>query len=281
MNNKFFLLYIALILFTSHVSSALVLNDHNSVYFGIQYKPARNHLSNLLIKENTKASDPIKTIEVLALQHDKTDDPLTAIQTIDNFNIKYDPHYENNRLGFSAIFGYYYNKNFRIESEIFHEVFHLKNEGYKRVGFEKYFALKFKQPTTQQYTHVTLINNGISTTSALINACHDVLTRAHNIITYSCLGFGIDIVDFLSKYTTKFSYQAKLGASYTISHRTSVFTEVYYHGLFGKKFEQLPLNYTQQEPPTITLPQPHSLTTASAILSIAYYGGSVGIKFIL
>ncbi|CEI84723.1 Surface antigen msp4 [Ehrlichia minasensis] len=279
MNNKFFLLYIALILFTSHVSSALVLNDHNSVYFGIQYKPARNHLSNLLIKDNTKKDEPIKTIEVLALKHDATDNLLNSTQTISNFTIKYDPHYENNRLGFSAIFGYYYNKNFRIESEISHEVFHLKNEGYKRVGFEKYFALKFKQqPSLQQYTHVTLINNGISTTSALINACHDVLTRAHNIITYSCLGFGIDIVDFLSKYTTKFSYQAKLGASYTISYRTSVFTEIFYHGLFGKKFEQLPLNYTQQDP---TPHQPHLLTTASAILSIAYYGGSVGIKFIL
>ncbi|AAZ68927.1 P44/Msp2 family outer membrane protein [Ehrlichia canis] len=275
MNNKLSLLYIALILFTSHVSSALVLNDHNLVYFGIQYKPARHHLSNLLIKESK--SD---VVEVLALKYDAIGSPLDSTKEVNNFTIKYNPHYDNNRLGFSVIFGYYYNKNFRIESEISHEIFQLKNEGHKRVGFEKYFALKFAPPSsTQGYRHVTLINNGISTTSALINACYDVLIPAHNIITYSCLGFGIDIVDFLSKYTTKFSHQGKLGASYPISHRMSVFTEVYYHGLFGKKFEQLPLNYNANTSP----PQqpPHVHTTASAILSIGYYGGSVGIKFIL
>ena len=275
MNNKFFLLYIALILLTSHVSSALGLNDHNSVYFGIQYKPARHHLSNLLIKESK-----LDTVEVLALKYDAVSSPLDSTKEISNFTIKYNPHYENNRLGLAVIFGYHYNKNFRIESEISHEIFQLKNEGHKRVGFEKYFALKFAQSTPQQgYTHVTLINNGIATTSALINACYDVLIPAHNIITYSCLGFGIDIVDFLSKYTTKFSHQGKLGASYPISHRMSVFTEVYYHGLFGKKFEQLPLNYNAIATPP---PQsPHVLATASAILSIGYYGGSVGIKFIL
>lgn len=126
MNNKLSLLYIALILFTSHVSSALVLNDHNLVYFGIQYKPARHHLSNLLIKESK--SD---VVEVLALKYDAIGSPLDSTKEVSNFTIKYNPHYDNNRLGFSVIFGYYYNKNFRIESEISHEIFQLKMKDIK------------------------------------------------------------------------------------------------------------------------------------------------------
>nr|AAF73408.1 P28-1 [Ehrlichia chaffeensis] len=270
-----------LILFTPHISLASVLNDHNSMYVGIQYKPARQHLSKLLIKESAA-----NTVEVFGLKKDLLNDLLTGIKDNTNFNIKYNPYYENNRLGFSGIFGYYYNKNFRIESELSYETFHIKNNGYKRIDCEKHFALAKEisggsnNPANNKY--VTLINNGISLTSALINVCYDVDGLKHNIITYSCLGFGVDTIDFLSKYTTKFSYQGKLGASYTVSPQVSVFIEGYYHGLFGKKFEKIPVNYPCDYPsPTPPNSKPHVHTTALAMLSIGYYGGSIGIKFIL
>ncbi|WP_044148318.1 P44/Msp2 family outer membrane protein [Ehrlichia chaffeensis] len=281
MSNRKFILWVMLILFTPHISLASVLSDHNSMYVGIQYKPARQHLSKLLIKESAA-----NTVEVFGLKKDLSSDPLNSIRSHANFSIKYNPHYENNRLGFSGIFGYYYNKNFRIESELSYEIFHIKNNGYKRVDCEKHFALAQQIDTNNFYPaenkYVTLINNGIALTSALINICYDIDSSKHNIITYSCLGFGADTIDFLSKYTTKFSYQGKLGASYTVSPQVSVFIEGYYHGLFGKKFEKIPVNYPCDYP-SLTLPdsKPHVHTTALAMLSIGYYGGSIGIKFIL
>ncbi|AHX05156.1 surface antigen family protein [Ehrlichia chaffeensis str. Liberty] len=280
-SNRKFVLWFMLILFTPHISLASVLSDHNSMYVGIQYKPARQHLSKLLIKESAA-----NTVEVFGLKKDLSSDLLTSIRSNTNFSIKYNPHYEDNRLGFSGIFGYYHNKNFRIESEISYETFHIKNKGYQRVDCEKHFALAqqldISNPNPAEHKYVTLINNGISLTSALINVCYDVDGLKHNIITYSCLGFGADTIDFLSKYTTKFSYQGKLGASYTVSPQVSVFIEGYYHGLFGKKFEKIPVNYPCDYP-SLTLPgnKPHVLTTALAMLSIGYYGGSIGIKFIL
>nr|ABO36241.1 Omp-1-2 [Ehrlichia ewingii] len=249
------------------------LNDNifKNFYVGVQYKPAIHHLSHLIIKETSK-----DTIGIFALKKDAS--LPTDIKKNSNLNIRYNPHYENNNSGFSGLLGYHYNNNFRIESEISYEIFPLKNEGYKITGVEQHFALASEldtngnQPKTDKY--VTIINDGIRATSVLINACYDGIDiKKNNIVVYSCIGLGADIVDFLSKYNTKLSYQGKLGLSYPISLKIILFAEGYYHGLLGNVFNNVPVNYPTDNNTT--------KTTVSAILNIRYYGGSVGVRFIL
>ena len=279
---------------TPHISLAQVINDgiSKNLYIGAQYKPARHYLSNLIIKETS--SDIVATF---ALKKDpapappaSNNNPIDIIKHNANFTVNYNPHYKNNNAGFSGILGYYYNNNFRMESEISYETFHLRNEGYKVAGLEKHFALaqeidtRSYQPQANKY--VTIINNGIGITSVLINACYDSVS-INNIVTYSCIGVGVDIVDFLSKYTTKLSYQGKSGISYSISSRIMLFGEGYYHGLLGKQFSNIPVNYpcdytttsSVDTAPTVT--HPKEKTTALAILKVGYYGGSIGVRFIL
>ncbi|KJV63472.1 MULTISPECIES: P44/Msp2 family outer membrane protein [Ehrlichia] len=274
MGDRKFFLWVVLMLFIPHISLALVLSDHNPTYVGIQYKPARQHISKLLIQD----SSPIDILGIFALKKDLFSDILTSIKTNSNFTMKYNPHYENNLLGFSGVFGYYYNKNLRIESEVSGEVFHLNNDDYKIADLAKYFAIAYHIDQNNYYPqsneYAVLINSGVEATSALINVCYDVDALKYNITAYSCLGFGVDIIDFLNTYFTKFSYQGKLGVSYPISSKISIFAEGYYHGLFGQKFENI-LEYH-------TCDQHHDhKVLATAMLSIRYYGGSLGVKFVL
>ena len=276
MSYKKIVFCIVLIFFTSHVSSAQGLSDDISknLYVGVQYKPARHHLSSLIIKETSS-----NIVATFALKKDASGSDVLKTNT--NFNVKYDPHYKNNNSGLAGILGYHYNNNFRIESEVSYETFNLKTDGYKIAGFEKHIALARQldnnnHPTANQY--VTVINNGIGITSVLINACYDSINiNQTNMTIYSCIGFGADVVDFLSKYNTKLSYQGKAGISYPLSSKIMLFAEGYYHGLLGKKFNGIPVNYPcDNYTPSIT-----GKTTALAMLNIRYYGGSIGVRFIL
>ncbi|WDM85437.1 P44/Msp2 family outer membrane protein [Ehrlichia sp. JZT12] len=284
MSYKKIVFWIMLIFFTSHISLAQGSSGSTSrnLYIGVQYKPARHHLSNFIIKETSK-----DTVAVFALKKDTSSSngsTLDNIKNNNNFTVNYDPHYRNNISGLSGTLGYYYNNNFRIESEVSHEIFHIKNDGYKVVGFEKHFALarefalvnELQEVYPKENSYVTITNNGVEITSLLINACYDNISiNKNNITIYSCIGFGVDVIDFLSKYNAKLSYQGKIGASYPIFSKITLFAEGYYHGLLGKEFNNIPVNYPCETNTT------SSRTTASAMLNVRYYGGSIGVRFIL
>lgn len=279
MSYKKIIFWIILIFFTSHISLAQGLSDGipRDLYISVQYKPARQHLSNFIINEISN-----NTVAVLALKKETLLDSsiLNTIKTHTNFTVNYDPHYKNNVSGLSGTLGYYYNNNFRVESEISHEIFHIKGDGYKIAGFEKHFALvrELSGTTPVEDKYVTIINNGVEITSLLVNACYDnVSINKNNITIYSCIGFGVDVIDFLSKYNTKLSYQGKIGASYPIFSKITLFAEGYYHGLLGKEFNNVPVNY----PCNYTNTTPRTRTTASAMLNVRYYGGSIGVRLIL
>ncbi|MGN7618827.1 MAG: P44/Msp2 family outer membrane protein [Ehrlichia sp.] len=266
-----------ILFFVPSVLSAHELNDgiFKSFYFGIQYKPARHYLSSLIVKESSD-----NTVGVFALKKDASGSGIAPIAAGANFNVKYHPHYENNNTGFSGILGYYCNNNFRVESEVSYEIFRLKNDGYKIAGLGKHLALARELDDSAYYpkqkNYVTMMNDGIGVASVLINACYDGIGINRNgVVIYSCLGFGADIVDFLGRYSTKLSYQGKLGASYSVSPKVVLFAEGYYHGLFGKTFSNIPVDYPCDDSAN------KARTTASAMLSIRYYGGGVGVRFIL
>ncbi|QGR02923.1 P44/Msp2 family outer membrane protein [Ehrlichia ruminantium] len=283
--SKFFLRVVAMLLIP-HVS--LAVNSHKSIYQGfytaIQYKPAGHYLSHLDIKE-----DGYNTIDAFALRKFSSVKNVQVNTTLaatlgnqDNFTIGYNPHYENSYLGISGVLGCYYHNGLRVESEVSYKAFQLKNEGYKILDHEKYFALARSASSYGRITrfftpneYVTLMNNGIKSTSLLVNACYDVNTKIKNLVTYSCIGFGADLVDFLGKYSIKPSYQTKLGISYPVSSNIIAVAEGYYHGLLSKRFDKIPV--TQQKYLRLSPP----VTTASALLNIRYYGGSIGVRFIL
>ncbi|CAH58595.1 Map1-related protein [Ehrlichia ruminantium] len=286
-----FLLYMAVILLSPYVSLAVNLNEniYKGFYAGIQYKPAKYHLSYLDLKE-----DGYNTIDAFALkkfseikkniQIDNTTLAATLVSA-NNFTIGYNPHYKNSYLGISGALGYYYHNGFRVESEISSERFLLKNEGYKILDHEKYFVLarsasgngritRVFSPNENEY--VILMNDGIRSTSLIFNACYDTNINIHGLITYSCVGFGADLVDFLGKYSLKPSYQTKLGISYPVSSNIIAIAEGYYHGLLSRRFDKIPVNSYAIQSPLNSVD-----TTASALLNIRYYGGSIGVRFIL
>ncbi|MGN7618834.1 MAG: P44/Msp2 family outer membrane protein [Ehrlichia sp.] len=80
--------------------------------------------------------------------------------------------------------------------------------------------------------------------------------------------------NFFDALHVKFAYQGKLGISYELSSRISVFADGYYHKVIGDQFKNLNVNHVVE---LDTFPK---ATSAVATLNIGYFGGELGVRFV-
>ena len=271
--------------FTLSTDNNNTVNQNFGLYLSGQYKPGISHFKNFSIKETTK------DVHLFALKNDVTNTTKEAlIKAPENFNRPYTAQFKNSFTSFSGAVGYHSNQRLRLELEGSYEKFDIvscKNCAVKDAN--KFFALargtetSNNQPKNNESQGLEknkksfftfMKNNGISIASVMINGCYD-LSNNTKISSYVCGGIGGDFIEFFDLMHVKFSYQGKLGISYLISPSTSLFVDGYYHRVINNKFKNLHVTYAYP------LKDQPTTTSAIAQVNIGYFGGEVGLRFIL
>ncbi|AHX09281.1 P44/Msp2 family outer membrane protein [Ehrlichia chaffeensis] len=294
MNHKsmFFTIGTALICLLSlpNVSfSGITDNNAIGIYISGQYKPSVSVFSNFSVKET---NFPTQQLVALKKDIDSVEVSANADQGIskpENFTIPYIPKFQDNAASFSGALGFFYSRGLRLEIEGSYEEFDVENPGgYTKVrDAYRYFALARKMENSQSYPkvkessepngiyHTVMRNNGLSISSVIINGCYNFTLGNLPILPYMCIGMGIDAIQFFDVLHIKFAHQSKLGITYPLSSNVHLFADSHYHKVIGNKFKNLSVQhvYELQEVPKVT--------SAVATLDIGYFGGEVGVRFIL
>ncbi|KJV69419.1 P44/Msp2 family outer membrane protein [Candidatus Neoehrlichia procyonis] len=291
--------FVALALLMPFYSSAQVVVEEESksnvqnygFYIGGQYKPGISIMGDLALK-----GDLVDIKAIIGLKPEATGtvdaDGKTAIgkalETATNFKGIYKPTYNNSLTGFSGLIGYSMNSGMRIEFEGSYEDFELKNPGgYTLKDGYKYFVaaynLKSGSPDeidSSGKKYFIIKNSNIVVASTMINACYDFapdsLGNVGEISPYLCAGIGGSFMKAFDSQYVKFAYQAKAGVSYFISPSVAIFVDGYYEGILNNKFKDLHYNYYYSTSSTSPLSN-----IISATLDFNYFGGEIGVKFIL
>ncbi|CAH58606.1 P44/Msp2 family outer membrane protein [Ehrlichia ruminantium] len=274
-----------------------------SIYVSGQYKPSVSNFRNFSVKEtNTYTKNLIgvkKDITSLEV-HTNNNKPIvsrrnpnpgptikaTGISHPSNFNIPYNPEFQDNIINFSGTIGYQFSKSKRIEIEGSYKIFDVKDPGgYMLYDAYRYFALaremndtKFEPKPYQldnvfnNFYHTVMKNTGLSIISVMINGCHDFHVNELKISPYICAGVGINTIEFFDTSHIKFAYQGKIGISYPLSNNIKVFSNGYYHKVAGNKFKNLEVIHVAN------LHNAPWYTSAIATLNIGYFGAEVGIR---
>nr|ABO36243.1 Omp-1-3 [Ehrlichia ewingii] len=279
---KVFILMFVILFLPS--SSLLALENNLSggvghIYISGQYKPSIPQFNKFSMEEAT-----IGAVIPKSLKQDAEDITLSILALSTNFTLPYDPKYKKSLLGLGGTIGYAIN-NFRIELETFYEKFNVSAPSGYDDNIYAYFSIEVPQLRSLPY-HYTMKNTGIILSPVLANICYDINKKQlRNVSPYLCLGFGVDLIDFLDKVSFKFSYQAKLGVSYLISPNLAFFIDGSFHRHLGNQFSDLLLDYPSyyrsltslsDNDPNRILP----FTSASAKLNINFFSANIGIRFI-
>ncbi|SBO14508.1 Major surface antigen 4 precursor [Anaplasma phagocytophilum] len=117
----------------------------------------------------------------------------------------------------------------------------------------------------------------VSSTSVMVNACCDVLSKNLRVVPYACVGLGGNFVGVVDGHSTlKLAYRLKAGLSYQLSPEISAFAGGFYHRVVGDGvYDDLP---AQRLADDITLAA-HTKNTAVASFVMRYFGGEFGIRF--
>ncbi|SCV66088.1 Major surface antigen 4 precursor [Anaplasma phagocytophilum] len=117
----------------------------------------------------------------------------------------------------------------------------------------------------------------VSSTSVMVNACCDVLSKNLRVVPYACVGLGGNFVGVVDGHITpKLAYRLKAGLSYQLSPEISAFAGGFYHRVVGDGvYDDLP---AQRLADDITLAA-HTKNTAVASFVMRYFGGEFGIRF--
>ncbi|CEI84736.1 Surface antigen msp4 [Ehrlichia minasensis] len=281
------------ILSLPHVSFAENTNSNKlGLYISLQYNPSVSVFSNFSAKETS-----VNTQQLMALKKDIDSIEISyennkGISMPENFTVLYVPKFQDNFAGFSSTLGFFYSKGLRIEIGASYEKFDVKDPGgYTKIkDAYRYFALaremhkssssvihikkEENNNNTKGVHYVVIRNDGISISSATINGCYDFSFPNLPLSPYTCVGIGIDAIEFLNALHIKFACQGKLGFTYSVSPNVNLFADGYYHKVMGNKFKNLPVQYVDH------LEEYPSLTSAIATLDIGYLGGEIGVRFI-
>lgn len=239
------------------------------VFLGISYKLSAPLFSSFSIGETYRING-VKTDRVVGLKSDILLDADKAMKDFNNFNFseEYVPKYDNNIFGLSFIFGYSF-RNLRVELEGSYKKFdvidtrnHLVDNNYRHI------ALVRSNPPTL-YDYFVLKNDGVEFYSTILNICYDFAVDT-NIVPFSCVGIGEDIIKIFDSIRFKPSFNSKLGINYLMSQDMLLFFDVYYHRVVGNEYNNIPVQY-------VSLPNPLNISTA-AKLDMEYFGAEIGIK---
>ncbi|AHX03228.1 surface antigen family protein [Ehrlichia chaffeensis str. Heartland] len=272
--------------------SGITNNNTNKlgVYVSGQYKPSVSVFSNFSVKETNFATQQLVALKKDIDSVEISTNADNGINKPGNFTIPYIPKFQDNAASFSGAFGFFYDKGLRVEMEGSYEEFDVKNPGgYTKVrDAYRYFALaremefnqtspKSKESSTQPtgIYHTVMRNDGVVISSAMINGCYNFTLGSLSISPYMCIGIGIDAIQFFNALHIKFAHQSKLGITYPLSSNVHLFADGYYHKVIGNKFKNLSVQhvYELQDAPRVT--------SAIATLDIGYFGGEIGVSFIL
>ncbi|AHX08668.1 P44/Msp2 family outer membrane protein [Ehrlichia chaffeensis] len=239
------------------------------VFLGISYKLSAPLFSSFSIGETYRING-VKTDRVVGLKSDILLDADKAMKDFNNFNFseEYVPKYDNNIFGLSFIFGYSF-RNLRVELEGSYKKFdvidtknHLVDNNYRHI------ALVRSNPPTL-YDYFVLKNDGVEFYSTILNICYDFAVDT-NIVPFSCVGIGEDIIKIFDSIRFKPSFNSKLGINYLMSQDMLLFFDVYYHRVVGNEYNNIPVQY-------VSLPNPLNIS-AAAKLDMEYFGAEIGIK---
>ena len=245
--------------------------NHNvsGLYFTGQYRPAVSHFSSFTVRETNVA-----TQQLLSLQSDKNEHHITSNS---NFSGIYTAKFRDNAASFSGAIGYSYPESLKFEIEISYEKFDVKSTRNYQETNAVIFALareiSSQNPQTSKY--VVMKNSGLSVASVMINGCYNMSFYNLVVSPYICAGVGEDFIEFFDTLYIKLAYQGKLGVNYPLSSRFNIFADMYYHKVIGNQFKNLNVIHA------VDLTEFPKTTSAIATLNVAYFGGEVGIRFIL
>ncbi|AUO55136.1 P44/Msp2 family outer membrane protein [Ehrlichia canis] len=278
MNNKKSLLIgtILLSLFSSLPIKAFSVINHsdissnvNGLYFTGQYRPAVSHFSGFTVRETN-----IATQQLVSLNTDKNEN---HIITGGSFSGIYTAKFQDNAASFSGAIGYSYPEGLKFEIEISYEKFGVKSTKNYQSTNAVIFALA-RQVTSSNPScgkYVVMKNSGLSVASVMINGCYNMSFYNLVVSPYICAGIGEDFIEFFDTLYIKLAYQGKLGVNYSLSSRFNIFADMYYHKVIGNQFKNLNVIHA------VALDTFPKVTSAIATLNVAYFGGEVGIRFIL
>ncbi|WP_249548958.1 P44/Msp2 family outer membrane protein [Anaplasma phagocytophilum] len=117
----------------------------------------------------------------------------------------------------------------------------------------------------------------ISSTSVMVNACYDFLSKEVSIVPYGCMGLGSNFVGIVKGHlTTKPAYRFKAGISYKLSSGIDIFAAGFYHRVFGStEYTDIPVEYLIDD----VSPYGRTKETAMANFRMSYAGGEFGMRF--
>ncbi|AHC39611.1 P44/Msp2 family outer membrane protein [Ehrlichia muris] len=288
--NKFIVVgtTLAYLLSLPNISFSETINNSIEKYSGLyisgQYKPSVSVFSNFSVKETN-----VPTKQLIALKKDINSvevdkDAGNGISKPDHFTIPYTVEFQDNAVNFNGTIGYSFSGGPRIEIEGSYEEFDVKNPGgYTLNDAFRYFALarelkdnanQPKDKSTGIY-HTVMKNNGLSITSVIINGCYDFSLDDFSVSPYICGGIGVGAIEFFDALHIKLSCQSKLGITYSLSSNISLFAGGYYHQIIDNQFRNLNVQHVAD------LNDAPKVTSAVATLDVGYFGGEVGVRFIL
>ncbi|QLK52786.1 P44/Msp2 family outer membrane protein [Ehrlichia ruminantium] len=240
-----------------------------------------------------------KELTLFSLKEENTE---LKLNDKDQFRKGYNPVYNRNYTGFSGAIGYS-GGGLRIELEGAFTKFDVDKQKYKFQDNYRYFALSkdeeisgqpdkptptppepAPQPqpqpqpspkTTTGYNYVTAKNEGLSIISLTLNACYDVIIGNSQLIPSVCIGIGQGITNFLGVINIKTIYKAKVGVGFLLSPKTIIFVNGYYVKVPNDSFKNVSIQYQHE------LEKDPKHIEPIIFFNSDYYGGEVGLRFIL
>ncbi|MGN7618839.1 MAG: P44/Msp2 family outer membrane protein [Ehrlichia sp.] len=275
-------------------SEATITNIPSGLYISGQYKPSVSAFSDFSVKETNVITERLIALrkDVDSIDIGTTSPSDSGIGKPDNFNIPYKVEFQDNAISFSGSIGYSFHKGPRIEMEVSYEKFDVKNPGgYVVNDAFRYFALARQtqdigrngvvtlQPQSDtsgsNVFYTVMRNDGVGVLSHVINACYDFFLYNLPVLPYICGGVGLDAIEFFDSLHIKLAGQAKVGITYSLSSNINLFADGYYHKVMGgNQFKNLRVQHVAE------LSYVPKVTSAVSTLTISYFGGEIGIRYI-
>ncbi|MGN7618837.1 MAG: P44/Msp2 family outer membrane protein [Ehrlichia sp.] len=246
-------------------------NRYSRLYISGQYKPGISHFSGFSVKEANVA-----TAQLVGLGYTVS---TNIINSNSSFSIPYKVTFQDSIISFSAAMGYFDSNGPRVELEGSYKKFDVTDpEIYKERDAHRYFAVAREitdpggSPKNKKFT--VMRNGGISIASVIFNGCYDVPLNISGMSPYICVGIGGDFIEFFDVLHIKPACQGKLGISYSLSPKSSLFIGGYYHKVIGKQFNNLSVQHV------VELDTRPSIASVVATLNVGYFGGEIGMRLI-
>ncbi|UTO55776.1 P44/Msp2 family outer membrane protein [Neoehrlichia mikurensis] len=263
---------VTLAIFIPKISFAYQDIYNNVFYISASYNPTLSRIKNFTITEPDNLTKKVfgytKDMNSISIVHN-------------NFNVSNKKfHFSNNLIfAFSGAAGYIIPswKRVRIEFEVSYEKFnHIADETYSHKNAHKFCALSREDTITDKKFVVVRID-AITDVSLMLNTCLDSKPKSYNtLIPYICAGIGSSITNIIQDHLTpKFAYKIKAGINYSLTSEMLISIGGFYHGTLNKEYNHLPVLQH------VELDSAPYVTNANANASISYFGGEIGVRFIL